>query len=185
MRHDQEQAARRRLLDHFQQGVGAIGVKVVGAVDDHHAPTTLARRLLENMDRSPHVVDADLREMFLGLLVPLAPQQREIAKGQSRYFSRNGMGRIEVEVFRLLRRERGKIGMGGDEARHAPGERRLANALRTTENPGVRQTSRAVGVEKLGLRRLMAEQDMGVARMGSGSETVAFRRRLRADSSRP
>ena len=80
MRHDQEQAARRRLLDHFQQGVGAVEVEVVGAVDDHHAPTALARRLLENMDRPAHLVDADAGEVFFGLLVPFAPQQREIAK---------------------------------------------------------------------------------------------------------
>ena len=59
MRHDQEQAARRRLLDHFQQGVGAVGIKIVGTVDDRHAPAALARRLLENMDCPAHLVDAE------------------------------------------------------------------------------------------------------------------------------
>jgi len=68
--------------------------------------------------------------------------------------------------------------MGGDKARHPPGQRRLADSLRTAENPGVRQASGAPGVEEIGLRRLVAEQDMGVARMRGGSETVAFRRRL-------
>ena len=48
MRDDQEQRARRRLLDHLQQRIGAGAVEVVGAVDDADAPAAERRRLLEH-----------------------------------------------------------------------------------------------------------------------------------------
>ena len=49
MRDDQEQRARRRLLDHFQQSVGAGAIEVLGAVDDADAPAAGARRFLEKL----------------------------------------------------------------------------------------------------------------------------------------
>ena len=60
VRHDQEQRARRRLLDHLQQRVGAGAVEVLGAVDDADAVAAGPRGLLEQLERAAHVVDPDL-----------------------------------------------------------------------------------------------------------------------------
>src|ERR1700741_1550275 len=51
------------------------------------------------------------------------------------------------------------------KARHAIGERRLADALRATEQPGMRNASAAIGVEQRRLRLAVAEKLGGFARM--------------------
>ena len=81
--------------------------------------------------------------------------------------------------------------MGEQEAREAPGERRLADPLRSAEDPGLRQPVAPIGVEQLALRRGMAEKRERLARMRRVVEPVALgraggslliaRRRLRVE----
>src|SRR5712691_32121 len=51
------------------------------------------------------------------------------------------------------------------EARHAIGERRLADAGLAADQPGVRDSAAAVGLEQRPLGLRVAEQNMRVARM--------------------
>src|SRR5208282_4621770 len=78
----------------------------------------------------------------------------------------------------LLYRWRGRIGMRGEETRHAPGQRRLAYALRAAEDPGLRQPPGAIGDEQFGLGSLVAKKGECVARVRSGKKAIAFRRRV-------
>src|SRR6185312_3878424 len=55
--------------------------------------------------------------------------------------------------------------MGQHEARHAIGERRLADALLSPDQPGMGNAPAAIGIEQCRLRLAMPEQDGGLARM--------------------
>ena len=62
---EQEQRARRRLLQRLEKGVGGVGVQLVGAVHDHHAPAALARREPQERAQAAHLVHGDDREQAL------------------------------------------------------------------------------------------------------------------------
>ncbi len=55
--------------------------------------------------------------------------------------------------------------MGEHEARHAVGERRLADAARAADQPGMRHALTAIGVEERLLGARMAVERQGPARM--------------------
>src|SRR6516162_4647831 len=55
--------------------------------------------------------------------------------------------------------------MAQDETSHAIGERRLADALRTPDQPSMRDAPAPVGVEQSGLRLAMPKQLGSLARM--------------------
>src|SRR5262249_2715615 len=57
------------------------------------------------------------------------------------------------------------IRMREHEARHAKGQCRLADALRTANQPGMRDTARAIGIEQRVLRIAMTEQHGCLTRM--------------------
>ena len=77
-RDQQEQGLGRRLFERLQQRIGGILVQFVGAVDDDHAPSRLARRMAEKGAQAPHLVDADPLRIALRLLDPGAPDQQKI-----------------------------------------------------------------------------------------------------------
>ncbi len=72
--------------------------------------------------------------------------------------------------------------MGEHEPRHAVGERRLADAARAADQPGMRHASAAIGVEQRLLGLGMAEEDGGLARMRA---TQLDRRRRSLTMRRP
>ena len=76
---EQQQRARRRLLQNFQQRIGAFALQIVHRIDDGDAPAALARGRAEKSDRAPHVVDADHGIEFAGLLIDDALQHQQIA----------------------------------------------------------------------------------------------------------
>src|SRR5690242_16637496 len=57
------------------------------------------------------------------------------------------------------------ITVGEHETRHPVGERRLADALRSPEQPGMRDATAAIGIEQRRLSLAMPEQRSGFARM--------------------
>ncbi len=63
-------------------------------------------------------------------------------------------------------------GMGEDEAGEAIGERRLADALRSADQPGMVHARPAIGVEQLPLRIPVADEDGALARMRRTVEPV-------------
>ena len=54
--------------------------------------------------------------------------------------------------------------LGEEEAREAEGERRLADAARAAQQPGMRQAAGAIRLQQHRLRRLMPEQQRVLAR---------------------
>ena len=79
--------------------------------------------------------------------------------------TRNGVVAIDFQALGALCVFRQRITMGEHEARHAIGQRRLADALRTADQPGMRNASAAVGSQQRGLSLAMPEQSGGFARM--------------------
>ena len=76
---------------------------------------------------------------------------------------------IERERLRLLHGRRLRVAMGQHETRHAVGQRRLADALRAADQPGMRNPPAAIGGEQCRLRLAMPEQLAGLARMSDGN----------------
>ena len=60
MAHQQQQRALRRLLQNFEQRIGAEPVELVDGIDDGDAPAALARRRAEKRHAAAHVVDRDV-----------------------------------------------------------------------------------------------------------------------------
>ena len=50
----------RRLLNHFQQRVGAIAIQVLGGIDDHDPPAAEGGGEMEDLQSLPHGFDRDL-----------------------------------------------------------------------------------------------------------------------------
>src|SRR5262249_10807778 len=125
--------------------------------------TALPGRRAEERDRPADVVDADVLVELVGFLVDRALQHEEVALGLDRDAPGNRVIGVDVERFRRLNRRHARIGMGEDEARHAIGERRLADAGRPADQPGVRETRAPIGREQRALRLRMAVEDGGLA----------------------
>src|SRR5882757_609625 len=62
--------------------------------------------------------------------------------------------------------------MGEHEPRHPIGQRRLADALRSPDQPGMRNTPAAVGIQQRHFGFVVPEQICGFARMGGGDLRV-------------
>ena len=103
VRDDEDQRARRRLLDHLQQRIGAGGIEFVGAIDDGDPPAAEGRRHVEHRQRVAHVLDADFGVEALRLGVPFAPRQGEIGMRQRRELARRRMVGGDEEVAGVLR----------------------------------------------------------------------------------
>ena len=147
--------SRRRLLEDLQQRVGAGGIQLVRRVDDADAPAPLARGRAEEADRAPHLVDRDDGAQ-LALVVFGALQREQIGDGPAR---RRGAPRRDVggSASDVASCALGAVGsrMREHEARHAVGERRLADAARPADQPGMRHAAGAIGFEErlFGARR--------------------------------
>src|SRR5262249_8493249 len=70
-------------------------------------------------------------------------------------------------------RRRARIGMGEDEARHAIGERRLADTGRPPDQPRVGETRAPIGSEQRALRFGVAVENGGLA-WGRRFDAVGF-----------
>jgi hypothetical protein len=166
---DEEDRARRRLLDDLEERVSARRVEVVGGVDDADAVAALPRRRGEKVKRAADVVDGDLLRIALVVLAQAAPDDREIGMGTGRDLPRRRVLRVDRKRRAAGRR---RVAMGEEEARDPIGERRLADALRAADQPGM---VKAPGSERIEERRLglaMAEERRLLARMRRAGELV-------------
>ena len=64
--------------------------------------------------------------------------------------------------------------IGEEEAGETPGQSRLADALLPADDPGLRQTPRAIGLKQLPLGGVMADKQVVVTRMGRILDAIAF-----------
>ena len=73
--------------------------------------------------------------------------------GPRRDLVRHRVGWIDPERLRALNQGQKRIAIREHEARHAVGQCRLANALRAADQPGMRDSPAAIGVQqgRLGL----------------------------------
>src|SRR5437016_2609438 len=75
----QKQGALWRLLQHFQQRIFSLALKVVDGIDDGNAPAALARCRAKKRYRAPNVVNSYDGIELAGLLVDAALEYQEIA----------------------------------------------------------------------------------------------------------
>ncbi len=176
MRDQQEQRALGRLLDQFEQRVGAGAVEVVGAIDDGDAPAAGSRSLMKGVDDLAHIVDADLGEEFFGFFVPASPQRKHVRERHRGDPPRRRRLSGHEQGLGPLNLRRRRVGMGQQEAREPPGQSCLADALEAAQNPCLRHSVLAVRRQQGLLRRRMAEKRQRLARVGRVLEPVAFRR---------
>ncbi len=162
--HHQQQGLGGRLLQDFQQRVGAGGVQFVGAVDDADAPAPLARGRAEKADRAPHVIDRDLGAQLAGVAHG-ALQREQVGVPLRGNAADGGMIGRERKRRGAAHVRRGLIRMREHEARHAIRKRRLADAARAADQPRMRHASAAIGVEKRLLGFRLAVERNGFARM--------------------
>src|SRR6266700_6323975 len=77
---------------------------------------------------------------------------------------RHRMVRIDPQRLGVLHVGGLRIAVGQHETRGPVGQRRLADALRTTDQPGVGNPAAAIGVQERSLGFAMTEQNAGLAR---------------------
>ena len=86
---------------------------------------------------------------------------------------------IDVKVGGFAHALGVRIGVGEHEPGETPGERRLADALRAADQPGVGETPVTIGRQQFRLGGRVADERLRVARMRRAGERVAVRKLLR------
>ena len=104
MADDQEQRARRRLLEHLQERIGGARIHVVGGIDDRDPPAGLAAGRAEEGDGAADLVDGQLGPVALLVRRPRAARGQAGSGAPGAATWRNGgmIGR-QREVARRLR----------------------------------------------------------------------------------
>ena len=164
----------RRLLNDFEQGVGAIAIQVLSAIDDGDPPAPEGRGQLEDLQPLPHRFDRDLAGEPLCRPLPLAADEREIGMGEPGEQPGRGMVWLDVKVTRLAHGLRRRVGVGEHETGEPPGERRLADSLPAADEPRVRQTPFAIGRQHFRFGALMADERIDMAGMRRSGQRVRF-----------
>ena len=175
MRHDEDQRSLRRLLNHFEQGVGAVAVQVLGRIHDRNPPSAKGGGELEDLQSLPHGFDRNLARKPLRCALPLAADQSKIGMGEPREKPRCLMRRLDMEVARFADRFRGRIRVGEHKAGEPPGERRLADPFPAPDQPGMRKAALAIGRQHFRFGAFVADQRIDMTRMGRAGERVGFR----------
>ena len=163
--HQQKQRARRRLLQHLEQRIGPAGVELVGAstMQTRQPPSPAVEP--KNGTAAPDIIDRDLA-------CGAAVCRRSCARAPADRYARcaatrraAGWSAASASDVAALHRRRGRIGMREHETRHAIGERRLADAGRAADQPGVWHAAAAVGSSSACSASRVAEQHRRLARM--------------------
>ena len=163
MADQQQHSAPRRLFQNFEQRVGAFAVEFVDRIHDRNPPSSLPGGRTEERYRPANVIDLDVLAQLVGLLVDRALQHQKVAVRLCRDAPGDRMIGIDVKRRRRLHRRRAWIGMGEDEARHAVGERRLADAGRPRDQPRVVEAPTPIGFEQRALGLGVAMKNGGLA----------------------
>src|SRR4029077_17158340 len=100
----------------------------------------------------------------LGLVVPGAADQKQIRMGERRHFAEHGMGRGN--------RSRPPFAMRQHVAGEMIGERRLADAFRSDQEPGVMHPAAGQDLAEFGARRIVTKQAIDLARRKKSFEAI-------------
>ncbi len=163
--HQQQHRLLRRLLKDLQHGIGGVPVHHVGAIHDDDAPAALGRGEAQEGGDAARVVDDDLAAQLLALGIEAALDHQQIGMAARGDAAEHGMlGRDGERDRRRREQAGGGRALGEEEAREAEGERRLADAARAAQQPGMRQPAGAVRLQQRRLGHLVPEQQRVVAR---------------------
>jgi uncharacterized protein (DUF779 family) len=78
---DQEERARRRLLQQLQQRVGGGAVHVLGGIDDGDAPAALGRARAEAIEHAADGIDGNVAGVALAIGLLDAAQHMQVRDG--------------------------------------------------------------------------------------------------------
>ena len=95
-RDQQEQSPGWRLFQRLQQRIRRVLVQLVGAIDNHHAPASLARRRAEKGAQAPDLVDADHLRIAFRLLDPGAADEEKVRMRQRRDLAKHRVLAIDA-----------------------------------------------------------------------------------------
>jgi hypothetical protein len=168
MAHQQEERLLRRLLENLEQRVGGAGIEFIDGIDDADPPALDGRGRAEKRDRLAGFVNRDDGPHH-ALVVEAAFKREQAAMGARRDMARDRIGWIHPQRLGVLHIRCQGIAMGEHEPRHPIGQRRLADARRPADQPGMRNAAAAVGVQQGRLGVAMPEQCRGFARMDDGN----------------
>ena len=200
MADDEEEGARRRLLQDLEQRIGGAGVHVVGGIDDGDAPAGLAAGIAVEGDGAADLVDGERALVAVGALVERPLQHQQVGMRPPHHLAEGGMVCRQRQVGGRRHRPARRIGMGEQEAGEAIGERRLADALGAADQPGMVHAAAAIGVEQRALGRRVAEplgpllrrrpaldgvEARHLLRVGGGHQTCPCRARPGGRGARP
>ena len=163
MADQQQESALRRLFEHLEERIGAKSVEFIYRIDDGDPPSPLACGRPEKRHRAPHVFDGDLLAQHT-FFVRRSLEDEEIAVRLRRHAPCYRVIRIERERRCRAHSGRRRVRIGEHEARHAIGERRLADALLADKHERVRHAPAAIGREQRRLGGGVAKQRVGGAR---------------------
>src|SRR6185312_4317247 len=166
MADEQEQRLTRRFFKDLEQRIGGVRVEFIDGVDDAHPPALRSRGRSEEVDGLPGLVDRDYGPHH-SLVVGSSLKNEEPAMGTRRDAARGGVGRIDVKAIGTLHGRRKGISMRKNEASHPVGERGLADSLRASDQPGMRNASAAIGIEQRRLGLAVTEQNSCFSRMNN------------------
>ncbi len=164
-----------RLLENLQKRVSRVWIELVDGVDDADAPAFGCRGRAKERDRLARLVHRD-HGAHHAAIIGGSLQRQQAAMRAGRHLPRNGVVRIDRKVFGVLHGGCQRLGMGEHEARHAIGQRCLADPLRPADQPGMWNAPAAIGRKQRGLGLTMAEQPGCLARMRNGGFALGLTR---------
>ena len=174
-------ALRRRLLQNFQQRIGACGScssSTVSTMQTRQPPSPAVEPKNGTVRRTSSTRITVKSLPVFSLIDPL--QHQQVGMPLRRDPPRAIGCSASPAMWRTLHRRGARIGMREHEARHAIGQRRLADARRPADQPGMVDTAAAIGLEQRPLGLVMAEQNGRLARMrGSARQRRHWRRSRR------
>ena len=165
MAHRQQDGAPRRLLENFEERIRPRWVELIDRIDDGDPPTALPGRGAEERHGPAHVIHPDVLVELIGFFVDRALHHQEVPLGLGRDAPRDRMIGVDLQRCRRLHQRGAWIGMSQDETCHAIGERCLADADRTPDQPGVGKPCASIGGKQRALRLGVAVEDAGLARI--------------------
>ena len=171
VRNQKEQCPLGWLFKDLQQCIGGIGIHVIDRVDNADPPSAFAGGVAEEPVGLAHFINGKRRLELFGLAVPRPPQNQQTGMAQRRDPSGDGIIRIDIQGVDILGN---LIAILEGKPRHTVGERRLADALRPADDPGMMKPPLPASLQKLPFRRFVALQFRPVTRMRKTFENIAF-----------
>jgi hypothetical protein len=136
----------RGLLEDLEQRVGGIRIEFIDRIDNTDSPALDGGGGAKEGDGFPRLINGNDGSHH-ALLVRRALKDEKTAMGSGRDVAGDRLGRIDVEVHGALNVWDRRIAMAEHKARHPIGERGLADALRSSDQPGMRDAAASVRLE--------------------------------------